>query len=170
MELERRQWFVRWFFWSLGIWNEFTERDDSWRMKRRGTNLCHFIRVTSVWAPLVLLLHLAVYGAAISALTLVPIALFGFTFYISLIVAIATVVLVVWASKRYMAYQRSRAAHKAYTATSTAAPATEAKPVEKAPPAPRPPGFFETLWAYIVAIKRKVCPMISFREPEGRVA
>ncbi len=159
MELDRRQWHVRWFFWSLGIWEEFMEQGQEWRVEHNGTNLCHFMRVTLVWAPLVLLLNLAVYGAAISALTIIPAVLFGLTSYVSLVIAIVLIVGIVWGAKWYFAAQRSKP-----RPTNTVRP----EPIASAPVqhTPRGPGFFEILWKYIVAVKKKFCPIITFRQPQ----
>lgn len=167
MELDRRQWYVRWFFWSLGIWDEFRDRGDLWWVESRGTNLCHFIRVTLIWAPLVLLLNALVYAAAFATLTVIPVVYFGSTFYVSLIVAIVAIVGAVWGTKKLLkhhnrreeAVRRSSPAPTAHVAPETAA---------FAPAAPRVPGFFAVLWMYLVAAKRKICPTINFRQPYGR--
>ena len=162
MQLDSSRWFVRWYFWSQGIWDEFSDRSDLWRVEEKGTNLCHFMRVTLVWAPLVLLLNIAVYGAAIASLTVVPVVLFGFTFYLSLIGALATIALIVWAIKR----DRTTTPERQPLETRTRA----TEPVVEKPRVGAGPGFWKTLWLYLVAVKAKVCPTITFNGAEGQAS
>ncbi len=156
MELDKRQWYVRWFFWSLMVWDEFKETDSSWRYEN-GTNLCHFIRVMLVWCPLVLLLNAAVYGSGIAALTALPIYLYGGVGYAWVVGIIAFVVALILAIKfalrRLREWERRQPAmHKSEKKNET----------PKVAPAPTGPGFFEVLWKYIVGLKKKVCPTITF--------
>jgi hypothetical protein len=162
MELDKRQWYVRWFFWSLMLWDEFREDETSWQFENNGTNLCHFIRVILVWAPLVVVLHLLVYGSAIAVLTAWPIYLFGFSWYMAALLAIAIVVGAVWGTKR--ASRKAREWRRTHPITVLRPTFRRTKTVEAAP---RGPGFFEVLWQYVVAVKSKVCPTITFaREQE----
>ena len=155
MELDKRQWYVRWFFWSLMVWDEFRETDSSWKFEN-GTNLCHFIRVMLVWCPLVLLLNATVYGSGIAALTALPISLYGgvgyawvvgiFTFVVGLVLVMKSV------SRRLGKWKHRRpVVHKS----------EKKKVTPKVAAAPTGPGFFEVLWKYIVGLKKKVCPIIT---------
>lgn len=170
MQMDRGQWHVRWFFWSLGIWDEFTDHNSTWHTEENGTNLCHFIRVTLVWVPLVFLINIFVYGAALATLTLVPVVLFGFTTYIAFIVATAIVIAVVWASKYSSYKRRHREREQRFRETYSADSSTAASSADATPMAAGAPGFFKTLWAFIVAGKQKICPMITFREPQGSMS
>lgn len=168
MELDKRQWYVRWFFWSLTVWDEFKDHgDSSWRY-RNGTNLCHFLRVMLVWCPLVLLLNVAVYGAGVAALTALPIYFWGGTGYAYVVGALAIVVGVIISlnalSRRLKEWERRH----------PPAPKPEKKkepPKVAVPAAPTGPGFWQVVWQYIVASKQKVCPIITFNhQTQGDVS
>jgi hypothetical protein len=172
MELNNRRWYVTWFYLSLAILDRF-QGDRGWGRKedkyRNGTNLCHFIRVTLVWGPLVLALHLVVYGAAIAVLTIVPIQLFGWSGYFAIIAGIAGfigilagVVFMLWlyevvkdfiANKRYEARLRRQA--EAGDAVSEEA--------EESPTEDKGPTFIQLVFANIKAAKQQVCPTINFK-------
>ncbi len=77
--LDTTVWHVRWFLWSVRIWRRFcgyrTGCPDD--LLKSGTNRCFYIRVTLVWAPLVLLLHALVAFGVVASLTYLPYKLFG---------------------------------------------------------------------------------------------
>ena len=157
MELDRRQWYVRWFFWSLMVWNEFKEDDDSsWRY-RTGTNLCHFLRVMLVWCPLVLLLNAAVYGSGIAVLTVLPIYFYGgvgYAWIIGVIVFVVGLLLAVkFVNRRLSEWSYRRSAMRVRVPQPPRAPIT----------APTGPTFLEVLLSYIIAVKMKVCPTVTFK-------
>ena len=156
IELNRNQWYVRWFFWSLGIWGAFKDEHECYRVEARGTNLCHFVRVTVFCAPPVLLLHACVYLTALAALTAVPILLFGLTSYVAFVVALVAIISAVWVIKKYPV-------RKVGTEESSSTARTEPAPeVDHATATPTAPGFFSILWKYIVAGKQMICPTITF--------
>jgi hypothetical protein len=153
MELNRNQWFVRWYFWSLSVVGAFTDNDKSYLTMSGGTNLCSFMRVTLVWAPLVLLCNLVFYVLVLSVLTIAPIVFFGLGIYVSIVIALAIVIAAIVGYRRYQHYlDEQRMLH----------PEPKAGQVEQEAVAPKPPGFFAVVWSYIVAAKQKICPMITF--------
>lgn len=164
MELNRSVWYVRLFFWSLAIWETFRDYDyryDRSHVEKRGTNLCFFIRVMVVYMPLVLLLHAAFAATAVASLTALPIYLFGGIAYGWTLAAIAVVIGTIWGVKVALrrAARRERTQVKFVERKREVQPATEVTE-------PRGPGFFEILWAYLVAAKKKVCPSIAFLAPK----
>jgi len=152
MELTKNQWYVRWFFWSLAVCDEFVPNNSSWRY-RSGTNLCHFCR-TLFWGTAVLLVHVAFYGSAIGVVSVLPIYLFGFGGYLWTLFCMGAFVLFIMGTKllwvRFVQFMRRRNELK-----------TEAPPVQ---PTRQGPSFFKVLWQYVVAVKGKFCPVITFTE------
>jgi len=172
MELKKDRWYVTWFFLSLAILDKFWGRRDSYKSREwkyeGGTNLCHFMRVTLVWAPLVVLLHLAIYGTAIAVLTIVPMRMLGWSGYRPILVAIGCLLLafvgvvlilifLAWlkdfiGDQLYEADLRWR--DKGYSESS------EAKPAR----ANRGPSFIQIWIAHLKAVKQGICPSISFKQ------
>lgn len=154
MDLNPQSWHVRWFFWSLGIWDAFLDNGErGWQMERHGTNLCFFLRTIVLYTPLVLLLHAVVYGAALAALTIVPILIFGASGYFSTVIAITLLVLTVIGVKQWRKHQQ-----KGHQEAELRRPA----PVAVTEVITASPRFFQILWEWIVAVEKKVCPMIRF--------
>ncbi len=118
-----------------------------------------------LWAPLVLLLHFAVYASAIAALTLVPIFWFGLSGYLGLVFGVAAFIgLIVLASFvcagisagfRWVLL-RSRKNRQKSDVDEAPEPVVEQ----------RGPSFGEVLWQYAVATKRRICPIINFKNVE----
>src|SRR5438067_1640685 len=82
MNLPKDVWYVKLFRACLYLWASFRcgeswERDGFIATHEHRTNLCFFVRTITVWAPLVIVLHVLAYGAAIAALAIVPIYFFG---------------------------------------------------------------------------------------------
>ena len=157
MELNRDKWYVRWYFWSLGICEEF--RDDHYLQrdaKENGTNLCAFMRVVLVYTPLILLFTAIAWTAALVTITVLPIWLFGFKGYgigVGALVALCifvylTITLVVWLKDK----RESKALAQEQT---TNIDATS-------------PSFVRVLGRWVVAKKRKVCPLIAFVERDRK--
>ena len=155
MDLNPQSWYVRWFFWSLGILDAFLDNGERrWYMERHGTNLCFFLRTIVLYTPLILLLHAVVYGVALAALTIVPVLIFGASGYFSTVIAITLLVLIVIGVKQWRKHQQ-----KGYQETELNRSARIAAVTEAIVAGPR---FFQVLWAWLVAAKKKVCPMIRF--------
>lgn len=139
-------WYVRLFFSSLRVWRAFTGNprygDDE--IPSAGTNPCFFVRVMVVYAPLVWLLHAALAAGAVLVLVMFPVSQFGIK---SLAVG-AGVVAVAWL---LLAFHRW---HPARPRTRRLARKSE----------PRGPSAWEILRVYAAAVKRRVCPLVTFRE------
>ena len=163
MELNPNVWYVRLFFWSFEIWSAFLEGDyarDRSHMEKNGTNLCFFIRVMVVYMPLVLLLHLGLVVVAVISLTALPIYLFGGIAYGWILATTAMVVGIIWGVKTMRQHRLRRARDMASLIDYVE---VEEEPVaSQVDTALKGPGFFEVVWAYIVAAKKQVCPSINF--------
>jgi hypothetical protein len=162
MELNRSVWYVRLFFWSLRIWGAFRNDDhryDVYEMEKRGTNLCFFVRVMIVYMPLVLLTHVAFVVAAVASLTVLPIYLFGGINYGWLLVVIA----VVTCTLKGIGVAERRVAERKHMWVKLMEHERETQQATES----GGPGFFGVLWAYLVATKKKVCPLIVFLAPKG---
>lgn len=163
MELNHSVWYVRLFFWSLDIWNSFRDdyRYDRSRVEERGTNLCFFMKVVFFYMPLVFLLHAVFAAAAIASLTALPMYLFGGIVYGWTLVAITAVIGAIWVVKMEM---RQAALRKAQV--ELVRRKREKQLATEGTKKPRSPGFFEVLWAYLAASKKKICPLITFPTPK----
>lgn len=113
MNLRSGSWYVRLFHACLYVWASFKYFDEWDREKfterhAKQTNLCFFVRTIVVWTPLVLVLHVAVYGAAVTVLAVAPIYLFGVGGYGKTLLVLAivaatiagVVALIRWAESR----------------------------------------------------------------------
>lgn len=158
MDLNRQKWYVRWYFWSLEICDESLDRGDtSERVVENGTNLCAFMRTILIYTPLILLFNALVYAATLATITVLPIYLFGFKgFGLSwgglavLGVSIYLIVLfVMWRKNK----RRSRALVEKKAANTDAAS----------------PSFHRVVGQWVMAKKRKVCPLITFVQENKEV-
>ncbi|MEK7566730.1 MAG: hypothetical protein AAB527_01170 [Patescibacteria group bacterium] len=149
MDLDRNKWYVRWFFWSLGICDEFTGGCQG-EYHNNGTNLCHFCRVIFLYAPAVLLLHITLIVFALAVLIPFPISYFGGSGYLRWLGVIVLMAFIIRALKIFLRWfsnlpSRPRKMRK------------PEKPVEYAGPS-----FLELVWEWLVAQKKKICPIIRF--------
>lgn len=150
MHLDRDLWYVRWFFWSLGIWDAFMDNGDTtWRVETRGINLCPFVRIMLLYAPLVIVLHAVVYVAAFMAFTVIPIRLFGWSNYLWAFGVVIVFTLVAVVSIRKL---------NDWSAAQTAAYVPKIKKVS----AFSDPSFFTVLRQWLAALHKKICPIITF--------
>ena len=154
MDLNRSKWYVRWYFWSHGICDEFLDHGDTqWRIEQNGTNLCAFMRVILIYAPLILLLHAIVYAGALTTITVLPIWLFGLKSYALVVGAILfLIILVILVTNLVMWLLDKRRA--GINAQEQAVKTTSADASD--------PGFVRVLGKWVVAKKRKICPLITF--------
>ncbi len=159
MTLNEHLWYVRLFFWSASICDEFTEGNMKWRARERGTNLCQFLRVIMVYMPAILLLHIALYGSAIVAITAMPIYLIGMVWYFAVVGAIVLIVGIVHAIKWYRRMRLRRAARNEARAQARPAPVATPQPATS-------PGFGSIVWQWLAAQKQRVCPVINFNVKE----
>ena len=156
-DLDRESWFVRWFFWSLGIYDAFLNTDRTWRIEQYGANLCFYVRTMLIWAPFVLILHTIVYGAAIIALTAVPIHYFGGSGYAWIVSAVVLVIGIRLLRNYMIEREESQRSVRRQTRREEIPAVAEA---------PRGPSFFDILWEWLVAQKKKICPMVTFAKQQ----
>lgn len=164
MELNKNRWYVQWFFLSVHIINCFTGNDNEYVYKRRGTNLCQFMRVTLLWAPIVVLLNLAIYGLLLSAFVFVPLHFFGVTGSLSIygvilaiVAALFVLVLLIWGAVSLKDVVQDGTSHVAHVLR-------ERKERKAAERAVKGPSFGSLVWQSVVATKRRFCPTITFNE------
>src|SRR3989344_4308399 len=155
MTLNEGLWYVRLFFWSASICDEFTEGGMEWRARQRGTNLCQFLLVILVYMPAIILLHIMLYGSALAAITAVPIYLVGMVWYFAVAGAIALIIGIVCAIKWYRRMQLRRALRNEVRIESESAPVATPQPATN-------PSFGSIVWQWLVAQKQRVCPVINF--------
>lgn len=163
MEFNKSRWYVQWFFLSLRVTDHFRNKDTEYRY-RSGTNLCHFMRVTLFWAPLVVAFHVALYGLALAALVVVPLHYFGLTgaavIYGVILLSAAAVFLLfagIWGANELVGVIDRKLSE-------ASASGQEQRQLAAARKAERGPGFFSILWQYLVAVKRRICPIITFKQ------
>lgn len=170
MELNPNSWYVRLFFWSVGIWGAFLDKEYRYvpdDLRERGTNLCFFVRVMVVYMPLVLLLHAAFVVAAVVSLTALPIYLFGSIAYGWTLAAIAAVIVAILGVKRMLGLRALlRAIEQERAQREKRFVEQEREERSVVTEAPKGPSFFEVLWAYLVAGKKKICPSVTFLNPQ----
>jgi hypothetical protein len=173
MELQKRQWFVHWFFISLAVISRFRGDYSSYWTEiryRDGTNLCHFIRVILVWAPLIVLLNVSACGLVLAALIAAPIYLFGVTSYLAVIFGLIAIVcvgvgvsFVGFLIQLSVSYLKRRAREKRLSKMLAEGDSTEKVEV---PEVPKGPTFGAVLWQYAVATKHRFCPNLTFKSQE----
>lgn len=149
MDLNKQSWYVRWFFWSLGVLEEFVEYHTY--EYRNGTNLCHFVRVVFAYAPLALVLNLAFYAAAVGVVTVWPVYLFGWGSYLTILGFVGGVGLVYLVGCWLWSLRSDQEVTKEEAASSAVDPE---------------PSFSQVVWEAVVAKKRKVCPLIRFYDQQ----
>ncbi|HEY4475497.1 MAG TPA: hypothetical protein VJB92_02115 [Candidatus Paceibacterota bacterium] len=154
MDLDRNSWHVRLFFWSQGICDNFTDWDKACEYKKH-TNLCHYVRVICVYMPFVILFHLTGYGAAIIALTYLPFRLFGtgYWYVLGSIAALASITYAILLTSRYFANRPEKEPEIEETQKAL-------EPIAEQPK--KSPGFFEVIFAYLAAAKKRICPVVNF--------
>ena len=166
MELHTNRWYVQWFFLSLRVIDRFTGGNDEYWHAENGmsTNLCQFMRVTLIWAPLVVALNLAVYGLVLSALIFVPLYYFGLdgslTIYGAILIfftAVALLAFLFWVAVTLTSIIRDGSSELAYVLRRR----KERKAAERTT---NGPSFGSLIWQYVVAVKRRVCPIITFKQ------
>lgn len=154
MELNPERWYVRLFFWSLGIWDEFTEKDNVSTVKKQGTNLCFFIRVIVLYMPVAFLANVGAWVVFVGSFTVAPVHYFGGKRYLLTLLAVALLVALIiglkWSSRKVR--------ESAWFGATTRGAASSPKAYYVDPG----PGFWQLVWLYVVAGKKKFCPSIRF--------
>jgi hypothetical protein len=76
MNIDKESAMGKWFFWSLMVYGKFIDRDFEYRYRDQ-TNLCHFVRVVFVYAPVILLIEALFWGFVVMGLIVFPIYEYG---------------------------------------------------------------------------------------------
>ncbi len=157
LKLNRDLWHVRWFFWSLSIVDEFFETSRSYYAED-GTNLCYFMRVTLIYAPIILLLHVILVGIFFFSIITLPIYLFGGVGYGLTVGTIAIIIVGVILLNKFTEslaeYLKERERRKRENSS-----LKKKDTVKK----DKGPSFLKIVGIYIVEKKRKyLCPSITF--------
>jgi hypothetical protein len=165
MNLYANQWHVRLYFWFLDLWDAFLETNSD----REQTNLCQYIRMLFIWGPGIILTQLGLVAFGVYVLIWYPVTRFGWGWYGWGIGAIAVIVGLVFAwsvvrdavqERRY----RARYAPKPHTPRPRREPEPEVEAKEE-----RGPGLVAIIFAWMVAQKQKICPLISIVSPNQPV-
>lgn len=161
MDLKRSVWYVRWYFWSRGICDQFLDEGNSaWKVEQNGTNLCAFVRMIFIYAPLVLLLNAITFAFVLATITVLPVYLFGWKGYGLGVGAIAATVFLIYAIVFSVARLRKRREAK----RSVQKQAT--KPIRANV---TNPSFARVMGRWVMAKKRKICPLITFVKSDKEV-
>jgi len=155
LALSKDKWFVKLYIEADKVWTKFS--DDTITSDELNTNLCYFIRVTFVYLPMVVLMHVAAIIGLVAGLTATPIYYFGFSGYSQIVVLVLAFFGVVsgilfWKSKidaDPFYYQKKREKRK-----------RKREEREK-----NGPGFFATIHLWLMAKKHKICPLIEITTP-----
>lgn len=155
MKLDYDMWYVRWFFWALGIRDAFRPywkgKEGEIRYTNR-TNFCFFFRTMTVTAPLIILLHLVVYGLAILSLTWFPVHVFGGQTYFSVLGSIIAIALIIFGVNKSLGKIRWPTKREPEPPRRATSPSTEE--IE--------PSFFDLVREWAIAIDKKICPIVEF--------
>ncbi len=153
MTVNKNHWYVRLFFWSVGVWGKFTERPYLLGRAEHFTNVCFFVRCTFFDMPLVIFLNIAVPLAALGSVTVWPMWLFGGWEYLTALGVIAIVVtgsalvLFMWVLADYSV----KGIIGAWQAASRKLNSND-------------PGLAGICWSYVKSAKALICPLIKWRE------
>ncbi len=144
IELNNAQWHTRLFLWSVDVWGHFKGNPNEIERFRHGTNVCHYIRTIFVAAPFAfasvgLFIWWAVYVLIIS-----PVGDLGWLNYFGgLAVFSAVAGLSMYCRWFYRGYKQGR------------------RPRRPKPEHGRLVSVFDLIYEFILAQKRKVCPLIT---------
>lgn len=159
MELNSDLWYVKWFFWSCKVLDYFTRTGESrrWNGERsktfakNGTNLCQFVR-TLFWGTSIYTLQFVVYALVVYVLVIKPFLLFSAASVLTLVgVVVGTIVGgiavlggAVWGLDVVSSKVKDLLSNRSEKEVNDT------------------PTFLSVMWQYVVAQKRKICPMVAF--------
>ena len=158
LQVSPASWHARLYLWSHAIWYQFWHKDnlDWYDNNRRNTNVCYYLRAMLVYMPLVILLHAALFAAAVWVTIVLPVHLFGFsgigkTMVITLLVAIGVSIMVglvygTWRWSDAIADARrehTRNIHEQGELT-----------------------FWEVVGAWISGVKHRICPLVTVMDAD----
>lgn len=166
--LDRSVWHTRLFFWTLDVCDYFLNKKyygnmGYYSMANRyscGTNLCHYVRVITVYLPLVLATHLLLVASTIYVLLLLPIRLFGALGYAFSILHIFGALLALIIAFTILAFGVVGLG-KAKDITVKVIETRRKLPDDQ-------PSAVELIKLWVKAKKQKICPLISFIRTSGQ--
>lgn len=156
MKIHASQWHARLYRWSRDTWNTF-RADCDWGAR---DNLCLYVRTIVLYAPIVIFVHIALLFCAGYVLVYYPVTRIGWTGFWYELVVVASIAGVVLLYKvvRKMSKQlsgvlspRRTRRHQAKTSVAVVSGKTKQKG----------PSFFEVVFNFLVAVKRKACPTLE---------
>lgn len=145
MTLNPDRWFVRWFFVALAIIEDFTENYGLvHHVRADGTNLCYFVRASTIYPLGIVALHLAVLALLLCDAFVIPMYFLGAVsygvFWLWALAVVAAAVLLFLAVRWYLSWLADRDDD---TRDDT-------------------PGALAVAGAWIMAKKQRICPLIAF--------
>ncbi len=180
---EGRDWHVAWFRECLKIIDAFTYQtappganyknySNNRAVFEKGTNLCHYIRVSAVWGPGIIFLQLLTVSMVMGALFFMPLQVFGLGGYltsIGVVAILATLVfgiycLVDWAEttksgKRLGDWLDRWVGDPIFRADLRTRKYLRFNNREGV-------SIWSMVWTFIVTMKQQVCPLINIKEDE----
>jgi hypothetical protein len=153
----------RLFFWALGICEAFIDHELAYKYKRRGTNLCHYIRAIFLYVPLILFGQLLFWATAVAVLLIIPVYWFSFAGWakflgiVALCIAIffGVVFLCMWLSDKVKEWQQELEEAK-----------REKLYASSPEPQPDSPTVWQMVKEWVFAQKKKICPLIKWNYEE----
>ncbi len=158
MELNPNHWHVKFYFWCLDVWDAFLDT----HTKRHTSNLCQYIRTIFVWMPLALVVNVGFWLYVFYALLYFPLTHFGVVGTAAGYLAIGLFIGAIWAFTWLYSFTEDRLDDRRYERHRAARRAAIIALGGVTEQEERGPGFIEVIWLYLVAMKRRVCPMITF--------
>lgn len=154
MQIRSNTWHARLYFEYLRMIKGFTARPHSFLRKYENTsNLCHYIRVLTIYGPLVVGSHLFTLSAVAFSFFLLPIQLFGISGFLTttlvILIICSIVIAFCWVLIKgidaYMDWRKSKPKKIKKEKTGDSA--------------------FRVALTYIKEVKKnKLCPLISFEK------
>lgn len=163
MDIREGSFAFRLFFWALRICEAFTDRELAYKYERRGTNLCHYIRVIFLYAPLILFGQLLFWAAAVAVLLVIPSYWFSFAGWakflgilaVCIALFIGVIFAIYWAQGKageWKAQLEEKKREKLYASDFQ--------------PQPASPTVWQMVKEWLVAQKKKICPLIKWNYEE----
>lgn len=172
---EGRDWHVGWFRESLKLIDTFTHQE-SWRGNvdrfKGGTNLCHYVRVSALWGPGILFLHLLTLSLIMGAVFFMPLKAFGVLGYILMWFIVAFAAGFVFGLIKFVEWADSTSLGRRIGDWLENALLQPARDVRHATAekltfrSPEGVSFWSMVWTNIITLKHQVCPLIQIKEDE----
>jgi len=141
----------------------FADRELTYKYERRGTNLCHYIRVIFLYVPLILLAQLLFWAAAVAVLLVIPTYWFSFAGWAKFLGIVALIIALffgfvfacMWLSDKVKEWRQEMKKAKI-------------KKLYASCPQPQPdsPTVWQMIKEWVLAQKKKICPLIRWNYEE----